>query len=163
MTAFDYAAISGVALSVLLGFWRGAVSEIMALAAWILAAIAGKLFAPSVAQLLTGWIPGSGIQYVAAFALIVVVVLLLISMLRLLISGLLRAIGLGLIDRSLGAVFGLVRGTLIVLICVAVAGLTSFPKQAWWREAVLAPPLETAVVALKPWMPQQWASKIRYR
>jgi membrane protein required for colicin V production len=162
VTAFDYAVLAGIALSVLLGFWRGVVSEVLALAAWVLAIVLGKLLAPSVAPELARWIADAGLQYLASFAAIVVVVLLLVSVIRVVISGVLKAIGLGLIDRFLGAIFGAACGILVVLACVAAGGLTSFPKQAWWRDAILAPPLETAVVALKPWLPQQWAGKIRY-
>jgi membrane protein required for colicin V production len=37
------------------------------------------------------------------------------------------------------------------------------PQQAWWRQAWLAPPLETAVLASKPWLPAAVAKRIRYR
>jgi membrane protein required for colicin V production len=33
----------------------------------------------------------------------------------------------------------------------------------WWREAMLAHPLETAVIAAKPWLPAEVAKRIRYR
>lgn len=163
MTIFDYAVLAGIALSVLLGFWRGVVSEVMALAAWVLAIVLGKIFTPRLAPELAQWMPEPALQYLAAFAAIVIAVLLLASVIRLLASGLLRAIGLGMIDRFLGAMFGLARGVVVVLVLVAVGGLTALPKQAWWRDAVLAAPLETAVVALKPWLPHEWAVKIRYR
>lgn len=163
MTVFDYAVLAGIALSVLLGFWRGVVSEVLALAAWVLAIVLGKLFALRLAPELARWIPDPAQQYLAAFAAIAIAVLLLAAVVRLLVSGLLRAIGLGLMDRFLGAIFGLARGVLVVLALVAAGGLTSFPKQTWWRGAVFAAPLETAVVAMKPWLPHEWASKIRYR
>lgn len=163
MTVFDYIVLAGIALSVLLGFWRGVVSEVLALAAWVLAVVLGKLFSPRMAPELARWIPDSGLQYLAAFALIAIVVLLLASVIRLLLSGLLRAVGLGLIDRFLGAIFGLARGVLVLLAVVAAGGLTAAPKQAWWHDSMFAPPLETAVVAVKPWLPRDWASKIRYR
>lgn len=146
----------------LLGFVRGGVSEVLSLLAWVLAVILGRQFAPVLAPELAGWVPGTGLQYLAAFALIVVVVLVLAAVLRFLISSLLRAVGLGFLDRFIGSIFGFARGVLVVVLCVAAGGLTSFPREIWWREAMLAPPLETAVVALKPWMPSQWASKIRY-
>ena len=163
MTVFDYAVLAGMALSVALGIWRGVVSEVLALVAWVLAVVLGRMLASSLAPELGHWIREPGLQYLAAFAVIAVAVLLLVSIVRFLLSSLLRAVGLGLIDRFLGAIFGVARGALIVLALVAAGGLTTFPKQAWWRDAMLAPPLETAVVALKPWMPQQWASRIRYR
>ena len=163
MTVFDYAVLAVIVLSVLLGFWRGVVSEVLVLAAWVLAIVLGKLFASRLAPELARWIADPALRYLVAFAAIVIVVLLLASVIRLLVSGLLRAVGLGLIDRFLGAMFGLARGVLGVLILVAAGGLTAFPKQEWWRDAVFAPPLETAVVAMKPWLPHEWSSKIRYR
>lgn len=162
MTIFDYAVLTGMALSVLLGFWRGVVSEVLALAAWILAIVLGKLFAPVLAVELVQWVSNPALRYLAAFVLIAVVVLILASMLSLLLRGLLRAVGLGLMDRFLGAMFGLARAVLVLLVLVAAGGLTDFPKQGWWREAAFAAPLETAVVAMKPWLPHEWAGRIRY-
>jgi membrane protein required for colicin V production len=63
----------------------------------------------------------------------------------------------------LGASFGVLRGMLVVVLAVMLAGMTSLPAAAWWREAVLAPPLETAVIAAKPWLPQELAKRIKYR
>ena len=71
--------------------------------------------------------------------------------------------GLGWADRTLGAVFGAGRGVLVALILVLIGGLTPLPKEVWWREATLAPPLETAVIAAKPWLPAEVAKRIRYR
>ena len=90
-------------------------------------------------------------------------VLVVVGIARLVVSFLLRAVGLGLIDRMLGAIFGIARGVLVVLLCVMLGGLTPLPKESWWRNAVFAPPLETAVLAMKPWMPEAMAKKIRYR
>jgi membrane protein required for colicin V production len=75
----------------------------------------------------------------------------------------LRAIGLGPLDRFLGAVFGIARGVLVVAATVLVGGLTALPQQAWWRDAWLAPPFETAVLAIKPWLPPAVAKRIKYR
>ena len=163
MTVFDYAVLAVIVLSVLLGFWRGVVSEVLVLAAWVLAIVLGKLFASYLAPELVRWITDTALRYLVAFAAIAITVLLLASVIRLLVSGLVRAVGLGLIDRFLGAIFGLARGMLVVLILVAAGGLTAFPKQVWWRDAAFAAPLETAVVAMKPWLPHEWANKIRYR
>ena len=71
--------------------------------------------------------------------------------------------GVGLWDRLLGAMFGIARGALVVLVAVLVGGMTDLPKAPWWREAVLAPPLETVVIAMKAWLPADVAKRIRYR
>jgi len=35
-------------------------------------------------------------------------------------------------------------------VVVLLAGLTALPQQPWWRQAVLAPPFETSVLAARP-------------
>jgi membrane protein required for colicin V production len=44
-----------------------------------------------------------------------------------------------------------------------VAGMTPLPKADWWRDSTLALPLETAVIAAKPWLPAEAAKRIRFR
>jgi membrane protein required for colicin V production len=163
VTVFDYAVLAIVAASVLLGAWRGLVSEVLALAAWVAALLTARELAPGMAPVFSDWLKEPALQYAAAFAVIVVAVLVTVALTRLALSRLLRAIGLGPLDRFLGAVFGVARGVLVVLLCVLVGGLTMLPQQAWWRQAWLAPPLETAVLASKPWLPAAVAKRIRYR
>ncbi|MBA3903903.1 MAG: colicin V production protein [Rhodocyclaceae bacterium] len=163
MTVFDYAVLAVVAASVLLGAWRGIVSEALGLAAWVAAFLSGRALAPDLAPVFSGWIKEPALQYIAGFAVVVVAVLVLVALLRFAVSRLLRAIGLGPLDRLLGAVFGVARGALVVLAAVLIGGLTALPQQAWWREAWLAPPLETAVLAIKPWLPPAVAKRIKYR
>jgi membrane protein required for colicin V production len=163
MTPFDYVVLGVLALSVLLGMLRGAVSEILALVAWVAAFFAGRAFALEVGAAFQPWLAEPALQYVAGFATVVVGVLLVFALARFLLRGLLRAVGLGLTDRALGALFGVARAGVIALIAVLIGGMTALPREPWWREAKLAPPLETAAVALKPWLPQAMAKRIRYR
>jgi membrane protein required for colicin V production len=163
MTAFDYAVLTVISASVLLGLWRGVVSEILALAAWIAAFLVARVVAADVAGGLAGQIAEPGMRLAAAYVLVFVGVLLVFAIARMLISLLLKAVGLGLLDRLLGAAFGILRGILVVLAVVLVAGMTQLPKVEWWRNAMLAPPLETVVIAAKPWLPAEAAKRIRYR
>jgi membrane protein required for colicin V production len=163
MTVFDYAVVGVLACSVILGLWRGVVSEILALAAWVVAFLAARVAGEEVANLLTGWIGEPVLRMAAGYAAVVVGVLLVFALARVLLRLLLKAAGLGVLDRLLGGAFGVMRGMLIVLLAVMVAGLTPLPKAEWWREARLAPPLETMVLATRPWLPADAARRIRYR
>lgn len=163
MTVLDYVVLIVLAASVCLGLWRGVVSEILALAAWVAAFFVARAEAPLGAQWLAGRIAEPGLRLAVAFGVILVGVLLVFAIARLLISLLLKAVGLGLLDRVLGGCFGVLRGGFVVLAGVAVAGMTSLPGEVWWREAMLAPPLETAVIAAKPWLPADVAKRIRFR
>ncbi|HTY02626.1 MAG TPA: CvpA family protein [Rhodocyclaceae bacterium] len=163
MTGFDVAVLAVIAASALLGLWRGMVAEVLALAAWVAAFIAARTFAGEAGALFAGVVAEPALRYAVGFGVIVVGVLVLFAVARVLLRTLLRAVGLGVLDRLLGAGFGIVRGTLIVFVAVLVAGLTSLPKSQWWRDAVLAPPMETAVIAAKPWLPAELGKRIHYR
>lgn len=163
MTVFDYVVLGVLAASVLLGFSRGVVSEILGLVAWVVAFFVARAEASWGAQWLAGRITDPSLRLAVAFGVILVGVLILFAIARLILALLLKAVGLGLLDRLLGACFGVLRGGLVMLAGVAVAGLTALPRADWWRQAMLSPPLETAVIAAKPWLPAEVAKRIRFR
>ncbi|MDR1351295.1 MAG: CvpA family protein [Zoogloeaceae bacterium] len=163
MTAFDYVVLGIVACSVLLGFWRGVVGEIIALAAWVLAFFAARFFGAEVGQgLFSTAISDAGLRALAGCALVFILTLVVMALVRMTISRLIRVLGLGLSDRFLGLFFGLARAALFVLALVIVGGMTALPQQAWWAKAKLAPPLEVAVLALRPWLPEAIARRVRF-
>jgi len=162
MTWFDYAVVTVLGLSVALAVFRGVVREITALAGWIAALILSGLFAQDLAR----WLPTGlslTLRAVVAYVVIFLGVLLLSGLIGLLLAKLFHAAGLGFTDRAVGALFGLVRGALIVFVGVMLAGLTNLPKEPFWRDAALSGPVETAVLAAKPALPKDLAQRIRYR
>ena len=57
----------------------------------------------------------------------------------------------------------LTEAAVIVLALVAVGGMTMVVKEKWWTEAYFSAPLETAVLASKPWLPSEIAKRIHFR
>ena len=163
MTFFDFAVLAVIGCSVLLGLWRGVASELLALAAWVAAFFAARQFGREAGGLFARWLDDGALSVPAGFAAVFLAVLVIFALGRYIVSLLLRAVGLGLLDRLLGGIFGVARGLVVVLAAVLVGGMTSLPKASWWREAMLAPPLETAVIAGKAWLPPELAKRIRYR
>ncbi|MDR3322831.1 MAG: CvpA family protein [Zoogloeaceae bacterium] len=163
MTFFDYGVLAIVGASLLLGVWRGVVGELLALAAWILAFFAARWLGPEIGQALFSSIADTTLRLMAGYVAVFVGVLVLMALGRLAVSSMIRALGLTLSDRLLGLFFGLARGLVIVLILVTIGGMTRLPQQSWWAEAQLAPPLETAVLALRPWLPADIAKRIKFR
>jgi len=162
MATFDYVVLGIVAISLVLGLWRGVVSELIALAAWVLAFLAALEFGAPAGKLVFTGIADPAIRALAGCVLIFVGVLVLMSLVRLAVRSMVKALGLSLSDRLLGMFFGLARGVLLVMLLVAAGGMTSAPQQHWWKEATLASPLETAVLVAKPWLPDDLAKKIRF-
>lgn len=164
-TWFDWVVLAVIALSSLLGVWRGVVSEVLALVAWVAAFFAARMWGSDMAEILSAGLRNlqdPALRQMAGFATVFVATLLLFAVARFVLSRLLRAVGLGLVDRFLGALFGLGRGMLLALLGVLLGGLTSLPRQPWWHESMLAPPMETAVLAAKPWLPPMLAQRISY-
>jgi membrane protein required for colicin V production len=73
-----------------------------------------------------------------------------------------KKIGLNWLNRGLGALFGFVRGLLIVCVLVFLAGLTSLPKDARWTNAMFSAPLEVLVKSMLPWLPQAVTKHVSY-
>lgn len=162
MTVFDYIALTIVALSLAFGLWRGMVSEIIALVAWGLGIFAAFQFGSEVGAMLPGGIDDPTLRALVGCVLVFIGVLIVMALVRILIVKAVKALGLSVSDRLLGMFFGLARGLLITLVLVALGGMTAAPTQPWWRGATLAPPLETAVLAMKPMLPHDLAKRIRF-
>lgn len=162
MTGFDYVVLGIVGLSVLLSIMRGFVREILALASWVIAFIVARLYATDLIPLLPEAIPNDALKMLAAFLIVFLTTLLLCSLLAIALSHLFKKAGLGFLDRGLGAVFGALRGVLVVCLLVLLAGFTALPKEPLWRNAMLAAPLEALVVMLLPWMPDDIAKHVKY-
>ena len=162
MAWFDYGVLSVFGLSLLLGVLRGLMREMISLAGWVGAFVLATAFSGIVSAQLPHSL-GPLLSGVLAFLLIFVGVLVASGLVGLVVSLLVRAAGMGFLDRLLGSVFGLARGLVIVLLAVLLAGLTPLPGEPFWRQAVLSGPFETVVLALRPYLPEGVAQRLKYR
>ncbi|MDX1541499.1 MAG: CvpA family protein [Geminicoccaceae bacterium] len=115
LTWFDAVLVAVVLISTLLAWVRGAVREMLTIAAWLGAgAIAWMTFIPvqGVAKetIETPWLADT-----AALVVVFVVPLVVLKVLAAVLAEQLPEGWIGHVDRSLGALFGLARGVLIVV------------------------------------------------
>ncbi|MCL2525210.1 MAG: CvpA family protein [Betaproteobacteria bacterium] len=162
MTVFDYVTIAVIGFSLLFGLWRGVIGEMVALAAWIAGIFAAIEFGQTVGEALPVDLGDPAVRVFAGCVLVFLGVLLLMALIRLAVRHMVKALGLTVSDRLLGMVFGLARGVLVMMILVGLGGMTALPRQPWWRGAVLAPPLETAVLMARQWLPDDLAKRIQF-
>ncbi|CAG0991159.1 Colicin V production protein [Methylophilaceae bacterium] len=162
MTGFDYAVLAVIGISVLLSIMRGFVRETLALASWLIAFIVARQYTADLVPLLPEAIPGEALATLAAFLILFLSTLLLCSLLAVALSQIFKKVGLGWLDRGLGALFGLIRGVFVVGLVVLLAGLTSIPKDSRWRNAMFSAPLEAMVTAILPWLPNDIAKHVKY-
>jgi membrane protein required for colicin V production len=162
MTWLDYAMFGVFSVSVVWGAWRGLVREVISVLGWVIAFLAANLLAGPLGEALPQSIPTPELRVLAAFLGIFAGTLILSTLLALLLSKLTQAVGLGGLNSLLGGLFGVARGVLIVLAVALLAGLTSAPKQPFWRDSVAGEGMARAALALKPWLPHTLAERLRY-
>jgi membrane protein required for colicin V production len=161
-TSFDYAVMAVIGLSALRGMWRGLLAELFGLIGWVVAFfVAGRFVGSVVPYIPATWPGGALTQWLIAFLLIVAAVLVVSSVASALLTRIVEVIGLRGIDRSLGLLFGLVRGAILVVVLVALAGLTELPQHDFWRNALFRPAAEQGVRQLKPLLPDTLAAYMR--
>lgn len=121
MNWVDLIVIGVVALSALLALLRGFVREVLGIAAWIGAAIFAIWAAPFVTARFLRWF-GPDFGRAAALAAMFLAALLVLSFISSMAGGVVRASMLGGVDRTLGVVFGLLRGAALVAFAYIVGG-----------------------------------------
>ena len=162
MTIFDIAVLIIVAVSVLLSIVRGIVREALSLAGWVISYMTAKIFDKDFATVLPSSITDESLRIIISFIAVFLATLILMSMVTMLVSALIRTVGLGTADRFFGALFGLARGLLVVLLLVLSAGLTALPQEQFWQKALFSKPLETGVIMILPWLPHGIVDRINY-
>jgi membrane protein required for colicin V production len=162
MIWLDYAVLGVIGLSVAWGAWRGLVREVMSLAGWMIAFLAANLFAAPLAETLPRSISPPELRVLVAFVGVFVLSLAVASLAGLVLAKMVRSVGLGGLDRTLGGLFGVARGVVIVLAFTLLAGLTRLPLDPMWKESVSGPLLGRVALALKPWLPPAFGDRLRY-
>jgi membrane protein required for colicin V production len=160
MTVFDYVVLGILGFSILVGLMRGAIHELFSVLGWVLAFYLANRFNSQVIAYMPEQIPGEAIKAMAAFLLVFLLVLFVCTLLALLLTTLIKAVGLGGMNRILGGAAGALKGLLIVCILVMLAAMTELPKDLRWSNAMFSAPIEVLVLKLLPWMPSSIAKHV---
>ncbi len=159
MAALDGVFAAGLLVSLLLGAWRGLVFELLSLAGWVAAYFMARAFGADLGALLplgeaqAAWRPAVGLALVFVLTVFVGGLLATLSRKLMVVAGLRPA------DRALGALFGVARGALVLLLVVWVAGFTSVRDAPWWQASRAVPWIEGALQAWGPVLPQDWVGQ----
>lgn len=157
MLAIDWI-FGGVLLaSLLVGAWRGLIYELFSLVSWVAAFLLARWLAPELAAHLPMSGSSESVRYAVAFAVVFVLSVLVGSLLAALVQKLFAAVGLRPADRALGAMFGLVRGVLLLLLATVVITMTPLKTDAWWQMSVGADLAQAALRGLKPVLPPDFS------
>lgn len=160
LTWVDWMLIVLLAASVIVGLVRGFVFEVLSLAGWLVAWFGAQWATPEVAPRLPIGATGSALNLAVTFVLLFLAVLIVWSLLAKLVRLIIQATPLSLVDRALGAGFGLARGALLLLALAMVVTLTPAARSPEWRGSQGAGWLMTGLQGLKPLLPRTMAERL---
>jgi membrane protein required for colicin V production len=133
----DIIVLGIVTLSCAFGGFRGLVKEALSLAFWIAAAVLGVLFSDDAAIYVAGSIENPVFKQAAGFVVVFVVTVIVGAIISNLCSKLMSAVGLGGVDRMLGALFGIIRGLVIVTVMVMLTAPLEFTRELYGQSILL--------------------------
>jgi len=178
MSLIDILVILILFTSLIFGFFRGFVKELLSLLAWALAFFVAYFFASSVAIILPFESEFSifassvaiilpfesefSIKYVSSFVIIFILVLIASSILIKFISTFIHKIGLGASNIILGGLFGVLRGVIIVYFLIFVIGKTSIVEDPSWQNSSSIALIKLLVEKTFPYLPQDWLNNVKY-
>ncbi len=156
----DIAVIVVVLVSAFLAYARGFVQEVLSVAGWIGAGFITIYAFPYAQPYARDLIPIELAADLAAGVLVFIVSLAILSILTRAISNRVHESALNALDRSLGFLFGMARGAVLVcLIYIAIEWMMPVQDQpAWLRGARTMPLIETGADILRALIPEEAAA-----
>ena len=139
MIWIDYAILAVVSISGVISLMRGFVREALSLSGWIAAFWIAIAFSGRGAAFLEGYVTVPSWRVAIAFVVLLVLVLVACGIVLRMAGLLVEKTGMSGTDRSLGIVFGVLRGIVIMGLLVLLAGLTTLPGTPWWSQSLFLP------------------------
>ena len=162
LTWIDWSLLSIVLISITFGVIRGMVREFFSLLGWVVAFWLAKSFSLMGSLWLAPFISSETIRLMAAFVILFLAGLVITAVLGHFLSAMATSIGFGALNRVLGAIFGLLRGWLLVVILVMLAGMTAFPMERDWKSSIFIDWAVHSGKLLMPYLPARMSERIHF-
>jgi membrane protein required for colicin V production len=132
---------------------RGFTREVLSIFSWAVAAVAALYLTPKYWHVLEPYISNPSIAQVAFAAGVFIIALILVSLITFRISDRVLDSRVGALDRTLGFIFGLARGFLLVAIVFILFTALARDQPDWIRNAKSFPILQQTQVAIESLLP----------
>lgn len=157
----DLVILAILALSAIVGIFRGFTREALNLGTWILAFWTAFAFAGELSTWLARHVETPSVRIILAYGALFLGVLLAGALVTHYISKIVRETPFSGPDRALGAGFGLLRGLVILVGLVMLGGATALRQDAWWSESMLIARIEPLAQWAREQIPQSWFDQLR--
>lgn len=162
MVVADFIVLGIIFLSVVVSLMRGFVKEALSLAGWLVSLWVAMSFSSGMAELFGSAIKDPTLRLLAAFISLFILSLIIAAIINFFATQFVQRAGLTGVDRTIGGVFGFLRGILLVTIIVMLLGLTTLPKEPWWDDSFFMFRFEVIATWLKDLLPSDIARYFKY-
>jgi membrane protein required for colicin V production len=151
----DLAVLTVVLISGLLALLRGFTREVLAILSWVVAAAAAYYFHPLALPYIKPYIPKENIALAAAAAGVFFATLVVVSLITVKLSDVILDSKVGALDRTLGFLFGAVRGLLLAVVAFVFYNwlVPEGSQPEWIQTARSKPILQSSGEKLREYLP----------
>ncbi len=143
-----------------MGIHKGLLKSISSLTALLLGIVLAKRYAPLGSSLMESLkLPDS--HGILGYVLIFIIFYLAIRIVFVFVQKLSRATGLSVIDRTLGGILGLIKGTLIAVIIITIMQLSLPPESVVIKESQAVPYSNRIVSSAGALVPQKIYAQLK--
>lgn len=146
ITGLDFILVAFMLLSAVLAMVRGLAREVLSIVAWAAAAVGAIVLFPRLRGFAREQLTPEWLADVVLIGGTFLVILILVSFITIRVSDMVLDSRIGALDRSLGFVFGLARGFLLVVIAILFVNWYTGPERQpeWIADARSKPMLDSA-------------------
>ena len=153
MNWVDYCFLAFILISMIFGYRRGFVSEVISLVVWVLALVLPITFSPMISPYFDKVSSNEKIQLTCAFALIFIVVFIIGFIIKFLLKRVVKMTGMSPPDKFFGVVFGLFRGVALLAVFVTFINLTAITNSASWKASEFVPRFDVLISKVLSFIP----------
>jgi membrane protein required for colicin V production len=152
----DYTIIIVILLSAIMSFVRGFIRECLSLVTWIAAFIISFRFCDLIAKLFTSFVQNDSLRLILGFTSLFIATLIIGGLISNLFANLITKAGLSGTDRSIGLIFGVIRGILIITIILMLITIATAQHGEWYTQSYLIPHFQGLVHWLAKFLPARF-------
>lgn len=156
MTALDGLVIVVILFSAFLAMIRGFSREFLSLASWVIAAVGAVLLYKNILPLVESYLSNKTIALIASLAIVFIVVFIIVSIITMKIADVIIDSRIGALDRTIGFIFGVVRGLFIMVIAMLLVNQLIKPEDQapWIKDAKTKPMLDSLSTKIWDMLPK---------
>ncbi|KEC55461.1 CvpA family protein [Bartonella koehlerae] len=145
ITVLDGIVVAVILFSAFLAMLRGFSREVLSLISWIIAAVVTLFLFKSVVPFFEQYISNKIVALITTLIVIFITILIITSIITMKISDFIIDSRIGILDRTIGFIFGALRGLLIMVISMLLINALVKPGQQpdWFKNAKTKPIIDS--------------------